>query len=369
MQYLAKRTTPAEAAYYEIGGEHAGPVRRYVVSTAETRDICNRPELLGCEYTDALGRAVEKALRHAPFRPLIEQHPEQRVCVLHYLRGGLNFGIRDALHRALGLNRHVSAFMSSQRWRAEDGRWRIEEDMYRKLQIPEGALVLAGDVVATGITVEHGFAVLLEHLKRIGSSIRHLVFFTIGCHKLEKHLAAYDARFREAFADYQSTHVVYFEGKFKLVDSRTELRIGIPGTDLIRRGALLAPELEASQWERLSYPLERCAIYDAGSRAFDIPGYLKDLRGYWRDVGQLAEQGLSLGEALAERWPRDEYRSRARFLEQARKRWRGLDEAALDQLYAAYQARWPDRARGDDGARALAKLCAQRLEDLDALLD
>lgn len=370
MQYLTKLNDSPDATYYEIGGDHASRVKRYVVSTPQTRDICNRPEHIGCEFTDSLRQAVINAILHAPFRSILESYPEQRVCVLNYLRGGLNFDIRGALHQALGFNRHASAFMSSQRSKTEDGRWKVKEDMYRKLLIPRGAFVLAGDVVATGITVENGFDVLLDHLARIGSSIRQLVFFTIGCHKIEKQLITFDAKFRKAFDDYEGCHAVYLEGKFHLVDSQTELRIGTPGTDLIRRDAILAPEFEVSQWERVSYPLERCTIYDAGSRAFDTPGYLNEVLEYWLAVRELAEKGLTLREALAERWPTTDYASFEIFVERKKTNWRGVSDEFLEEAYKRYTVRWADRPDADeDTPKALMAVCTERIDTLRAQLD
>jgi hypothetical protein len=362
MQYLTLLDRADDAVWYALEGDFASPVARYVVSTPETRELCNRPELAGWEYTHRLQRGVARAVAAAPFRAELEAVPEDRVCVLNFLRGGLNFGLREALHDALGLNRHSSVFMSSQRSRAEDGRWQVREDMYRKLRIPKGAFMLAGDVVATGITVEHGLEVIFEHLLAIGSSIRSLAFFTIGCHKLEKRLNEFDARCREAFPDYERTHAVYFEGKLRLVDSHTGLRIGLPGTDLIRRDALLAPEFEASQWERASYPLERCAIYDAGTRAFDVPTYAEDVLGYWAAVRELAAGGLTLAEALEERWPRTGYATRGQFFEARRALWRGLDDDALLAVYERYETRWPEHPEGGGhGAEALLALCDERL--------
>jgi hypothetical protein len=368
MQYLRRLSVDPAVSYYAIEGEYESSVSRYVVSTPQSREICNRPELLGCEYTKALGSAMTAALQHAPFRPLIESHPSSRVCVLNFLRGGLNFDLRNALHAAFGLNTHSSAFMSSQRYRI-DGRWQIMEDMYRKLQIPSNALILTGDVVATGVTVENGLQVLLDHLIDIGSSIIGLIFFTIGCHKLEKALARFDPLFRDAFPNYQGSHAIYIEGKLRLVDSRTDLRIGLPGTDLIRRDCLLSPELEASQYEQPSYPLERCAIYDAGSRAFDISGYVRDVLGYWQQVAELAEQGLTLAEALKERWPETEYQSRESFLEHKRSLWQGVDEALLEDLYNRYRWRWDQELKPRaDTTTALSELCAERITTLKGML-
>jgi uracil phosphoribosyltransferase len=358
MQYLERVRRNAQASWYAVGGDHGGPIDRYVVSTAGSRDICNRSELLGVAFNLALERCMTTCLVTAPFRSLLEQHPEERVCIINFLRGGLNFELRRALHTAYGFNRHSSAFMSSQRYR-EDGRWFVKEDMYRKLDIPKDAVLVMGDVVATGVTMENGLRVVIDHIVEIGGSVRSLVFFTIGCHKAEKALAAIDARLREAFPDYEKTVLVYLEGKFRLVDSKSELRIGVPGTDLIRRDSLLSPELEASQYDRPGYLLERCAIYDAGSRAFDIPQYAGDVVEYWEEVLGFAEQGWTLREALAERWPEAGSLGRDEFLASCEARWKGVGSAFLDDLYHRQSAFF--RGQGPGSSEALAALCRERI--------
>lgn len=364
MQYLTQLSSTPEASWYAVDGDYNSAVKRYVVSTAESRAICNRPELVGCEYTNHLEAAVTKAFSQAPFRQELQSHEEHRVCVLNFLRGGLNFGIRGALHTAFGMNRHTSAFMSSQRSKTSDGRWQVREDMYRKLEIPSGSFIIAGDVVATGITMENGLDVLVQHLESIASSIRHIVFFTIGCHKLEKVLSDLDTRLRATFSDYESAHAVYFEGKFKLVDSKTKLRIGIQGTDLIRSDSLIAPEFEASQWDDVAFPLERCTIYDAGSRAFDVPRYIDDVLEYWEEVATLASQGLSLNEAIEERFPTDDYASLDSFLEKRRCQWKGIDQQTFNRLYRRYLDRWADGPANLDSAEALAAVCERRIQQL-----
>ncbi len=210
MQYLERMGVADQAVSYRIGGDHEGPVERYLVSTPETRAICNHPELAGWEFSDALAQAVARALTALPLADEIHSVPEHRVCVLNFLRGGLNFGVRKALHEAYGLNNQASAFMSSQRYRSEDGRWGVREDMYRKLKIAPDSVLVMGDVVATGVTMANGLDVLLDHLENIGSPIRMLLFFTIGCHKVEKALAAFHERASRLFPGYRRTAVVYF---------------------------------------------------------------------------------------------------------------------------------------------------------------
>lgn len=288
------------ATWYRLPGSG---VTEYIVSTPQTREIVNRPELVGCDYTTLLRDGVTAALGSAPFQAELAAIREEEVCVLHCLRGGLNFGLREALARAFGMNRHTSAFLSSQRYRLADGDWEVREDFYRKLDMSPGTVLFAGDVVATGVTAENGLEVLRDHLLRIGSSLRRLFFVTIGGPRLTRILTQVDGRFRNAFPDFTGSAAIYLEGCFALADRDTPLRIVHPGTDLLRRGALLAPEFAESQGLDPAFPLERCAIYDAGSRAFGIETYLQDVRGYWQAMRGLAEEGVTLAAALEERWP------------------------------------------------------------------
>ncbi len=344
-------------------GEHQGALERFVVSTPGSRAVCNQPEVVGVDFNLRLHDAMARALRTAPFRELLEGTPEERACVVNFLRGGLNFELRRALHTAYGFNRHSSAFMSSQRYRS-DGRWHVKEDMYRKLEIPRDAVLVMGDVVATGVTMDNGLKVIVDHVAEQGSSLRAVVFFTIGCHKAEKILEALHHRLSTMFESYERTVLVYVEGKFTLVDSKTDIRIGIPGTDLIRTGALLAPELERSQYGAVSYLLERCAIYDAGSRAFDVPTYAVDVLEYWEQVAGFAAEGWTLGEAIAERCP-EVFAARDQFLETRHTRWRGVDEGLIEALYTRQSA----LRHGESVAttRALSAICRERITTLQAI--
>jgi len=97
--------------------------------------------------------------------------------------------------------------------------------------------------------------------------------------------------------------VVYFEGVFQKATLGTPVTVKIDGTDLLRTGSVLAPEFFDSQYESPSFPIERCTIYDAGSRAFDLAEYFSDLRGYWEKNLELASQGMTYQRLLAERMP------------------------------------------------------------------
>ncbi len=353
-------------SWYRILGEPDSPTERYVLSTPQTRDICNKPELLGVPYTEALCQGMATGMACAPFRSLLAEHPQQSLCVLHLLRGGLNFELRRALHLAFGHGRHGSAFMSSQRF-VEDGCWGVAEDSYRKLDIPNDAVLVVGDVVATGVTLENGLEVVRRHALDIGATLRAMVFFTIGGPRAEDVLGRVHQRFQESFPGYERTCVVYLEGRFALADEQTPLRVKELGTDLLRRDALMAPEFELSQYEALGHPLERCTIYDAGSRAFAVHGYMHDVLAYWHEMAKLAHDGLSLRDAIVERWPEAAHDERSVVLARARERWQGVDASLLQQLMAGRQAFWGELV-GPFGNRPgpLASLCERRISTLRA---
>ena len=302
MHLLEPLSASASCELHRIPAPPAGIRDRCIASTPETRAICNQPEIVGVRYTEGLRRATGRALSALAEAGLLPEAREEEHCVLHILRGGLNFGVREALHDALGLHRQSAAFLSSQRFE-QDGRWQVREDAYRKLTIPDQAVLHCGDVVATGATLGHAFETLQAHLEATRTRIRRLVFFTIGGAEVEALLTRFEPGLRAGNPAYEGATLVYFEARFRLADEDTPLRIALPGTDLLRTEALLAPAFAASQWDAVAHPLERCSIYDAGARAFDVPTYLEDVRGYWRQVAGLAAEGWSLADALAERWP------------------------------------------------------------------
>jgi hypothetical protein len=271
--------------------------RAFVVSTPETRQICNDPLLYGVKYTEALKTACTRALPHVG-----QGLSEGETSVVHLLRGGLNFGLREALASAFDWNAHFSTFLSAQRRRqsANPEAWEIEESEYRKLAIPRDASLVMGDVVASGASLQFGVESMLGAISDQKKSLRSILFFTIGGPRTEEVFRELDERIRREHPDYEGTTVVYFEGRFPVAHPETPLTIKITGTDLLRHGSHLAPEFIESQYESPMFPVERCTIYDAGSRAFEPDVYLEDVMEYWQAVAELNQ---SFQDYLRERFP------------------------------------------------------------------
>jgi hypothetical protein len=365
MAYLKLINTHPEITYYRLKDDRDSTLERYVISTSETRKICNIPELIGVEYTLLMQQAMISALKYLPDRDALLENPQEQFCVFTFLRGGLNFSLREALYHAYGFNKHASAFMTSQR-KLIDGKWHIRENQYRKLKVPEDATVLLGDVVATGTTLDIGFNIFLDHLRANRSRLNNLIFFTIGCKNAEKILKGVDKKLRAMNPLYDRTIVVYIEGRFGVADQSTRLKIQIPGTDLIRINSLVAPEFALSQYENTAYPIERCTIYDAGSRSFDIPEYMHDVVDYWKQTRSLAQTGFTLYDALKERWPEDGWKDFGNFSKIAARMWHGVDPKIIAQLHNAYKKRWDHHFETHSKTdTALTALCEKRLSQLN----
>ncbi len=277
-----------------------GSLKRYILSTPETRQICNDPAVCGLEYTDKLKLAMQKALAQLP--ESLDVNESQGI-VFNILRGGLNFGLREALAEGKDWMLHRTAFISAQRVYDDKEGWHITENRYEKVYLPDEADIYLGDVVATGVSLEYALKKIVSLAKEQKVSFKRITFFTFGSERAEELMEEVDNVCRQEFCCYEESRVVYIEGIFGLPKDNSNLSIAIPGTDLLRYPAILAPEFLESQTFQVAYPLERCIIYDAGSRAFNVSEYLADVREYWEQVKLLAQQGISYAEYLKQRCP------------------------------------------------------------------
>lgn len=277
-------------------------VNAFIATTPETRAICNDPRVAGVEYTDNLCQACSRVFQ---FGKDLFGLVEDETVIVNILRGGLNFGLRKALHTAFGWNTHTSCFISAQRARntADSEEWHITENAYRKVYFPRVTSLVIGDVVATGTSLRYALNELLNTAQEAGTQLKDITFFTYGGPKALEILTEIDTECRDRFPGFQGTNLIFLEGCFAVPTPTSELSIRLTGTDLVRKDAVMAPEFIESQYEDPTYPIERCTIYDAGSRACWVREYAQDVCHYWKQVLNLADRGISYTDYLAERFP------------------------------------------------------------------
>jgi uracil phosphoribosyltransferase len=293
-----------DCSIYKIEEEGKTSVNRLVISSAETRAICNDTTVMGVNYTRKLRKACSMARTSLQDEQVICLE-ERKTIVFNILRGGLNFGLREAIADAFDWNLHGSSFISAQRARInpDSEEWHIIESDYQKVYMPQSAQIVIGDVVATGTSLEFGLEALVKQAEINNTNIESILFFTYGGKRTEEILENVDALCRAKFKGYQSTTLCYIEGRFTVPTVSTPLTIKLTGTDLVKREALMAPEFVESQYENPAFPMERCVIYDAGSRAFWLPEYLEDVIEYWEQVHTMARRGRTFEQQVGERVP------------------------------------------------------------------
>ena len=301
---LEKISRQENCVIYKIAEEEEKKVNRLIVTSPETRSICNDSTVMGYEYTKKLEKTCSDTMKSLQKDEFI-QLEERKTIVFNILRGGLNFGLRDAIAGAFNWNLHGSSFISAQRARRnpESEEWHIIESDYKKVYMPPVAQIVIGDVVATGTSLMYGLKALVQQAEMNNTKIESILFFTFGGIRTEEILEEVDALCREKFEGYKSTTLCYIEGRFSVPTISTPITIKITGTDLVKRDALMAPEFIESQYEQPSYAMERCVIYDAGSRAFWLPDYLGDVIEYWEQVYTMARRGRTYSQQVGERVP------------------------------------------------------------------
>lgn len=280
-------TQTTNFSFYDISLPENTNLKSYIISTLETRELTTNPFLVGKPYRNALGSAIKKALSHPELNNTFAKEKDENLNVLHFLRGGLNFQILEALGK-IGKPNVRASFMSSERT-FQENKWKIKDDNYVKLNLEDSSLVFIGDIVAAGTTLKCA----LEKIPK--GKIKTLSLFTLGGKEAEEVLIQNQNKFETAF-------VVYIEGQFHCPNENTPTKIKLPGTDLMPLNSILAPEFKQELLDHPIKALERCIVYDGGSRGFHPRVHFEDLLEYTQQLQQETDNGATLYDLILERW-------------------------------------------------------------------
>jgi hypothetical protein len=379
---LVRKFKDEAVAVYRIEGPGVeDDFNRYVVSTRDTRDLMNYPEIINCDFTNLMQNGVTNALKGINILERLSAIDSKSVNVYHILRGGLNFKVREALLKGFGYKWHSSSYISSQRV-LKEGKYEVSQDTYRKFLVPDRATVYTADIVASGVSLDNGIDYVNNFLKSKNYQLKNFVFLTIGCIEAERVLATWHEIFKSSFPEYERTILIYLEGRFGLAARDAPLRNFLYDTDLLKNyklGALLSPEFEHSQFDRVIIGLEACAIYDGGKKGFEPVNHIKDILEFWEKqlkVGR--ENNLSIWEEYQSRMPLNMYFSDIEALEggnpdilQEKKSayWEGLSREEYCRLYARFKWLWTDeRIRSSQASGSFIGVCEKKIKYLESLI-
>jgi len=380
---LRRRFKDEAVAVYSIeNARSSSDLERYVVSTRDTRDLMNHPEIINCDFTNLMRNGITNALKGLNILEQLSRIDSRSVNVCHILRGGLNFQVRDALRKAFGYKWHSSSYISSQRV-LKEGRFEISEDTYRKFLVPDQATIYTADIVASGVSLDNGINYIAKYLEAKNLRLRNFVFITIGCGEAETVLGKWHRLFKSRYPDYEKTILIYLEGRFALATRDTPLANFIPDTDLLKSyklGALLSPEFEYSQFDRVIIGLEACAIYDGGKKGFEPVNHIKDVLEFWEKQCRIAEsEQLSVWQEYCARLPLDLYFEDITRLEEgnaeslaAHKQsfWEGVSSHEYYKLYAKFKWLWSDeRILAARAPGSFSQVCEKKINYLRSLIE
>lgn len=381
--YLKRQFSDEAVSLYSIDNKTSSSVlNRYVVSTSDTRNMLNFPEIVNSDFTNLMKNGVTNTLKGINNIEHLSSISSKKINVYHILRGGLNFEVRNALHKAYGYKWHSSSYISSQR-HEKDGEFAIADDSYRKFQIPDDATIYSADIVASGASLDNSLLFLDNYLTSENLKLKNFIFLTIGCSKAEDVLEKWHKKFKKNHPEYERTVLIYLEGRFALGNKELPLNNVLPNTDLLKNykfGALLSPEYELSQFEKMIIALEACAIYDGGKKSFEPIKHIIDILEFWEKQMKSAEdKKISLWTEYNSRFPLDLYleegldRPAESYLALKKGKeeyWQGISDFEYKQLFSKFRWLWSDsrmqRARIDG---SLVSTCHKKINYLKSLLE
>jgi hypothetical protein len=380
--YLKRQFKDEAVSLYSIENDTDSSIlHRYVVSTSDTRNMLNFPEIVNSDFTNLMKNGIANTLKGINNIEHLSKISSKRVNVYHILRGGLNFEVRNALHKAFGYKWHSSSYITSQR-HEKDGEFAIADDSYRKFQIPDNATVYSADIVASGASLDNSLHFLDNYMSTEKIGIKNFVFLTIGCSKAEEVLEKWDMKFRKNHPEYEKTVLIYIEGRFVLGNKNLPLYNVLPNTDLLKNykfGALLSPEYEFSQFEKMIIPLEACAIYDGGKKSFEPVQHIIDILEFWEKQEKAAiAHNISGWDEYNSRFPLDMYLEaesglvKDNYLSLKTRKlvfWQGISDIEYKQLFDKFRWLWSDsRIESCKREGSLISICKKKISYLNSLI-
>ncbi|GAB3057059.1 type I phosphoribosyltransferase [Micromonospora schwarzwaldensis] len=269
---------------------HPGPARVLLCSTAPSRRLLTDPVVTGSAYRHLVRSAVAEALMILRTDTAGgEVLSTDRMSVVTILRGGLSFGVEEAVSTACGAEADVS-FVGTERsttapLKVVYERWELGADP-----------VLAGDIMASGGTMTAVLSRLLAattaRRRRPGAIVLVLIGSAAGVDAVQRCVAAVDPSERPQVT------LVLLEALFALPTPDT---VPFPrfSFDLLRSAAGSTPEYEAARLASVGSLFERCVIYDGGVRAFTPSAHVNDRSSWWSTVVDRGVPLAALGKHAA----------------------------------------------------------------------
>ena len=277
-------------------GESNELLNHYLVSTLETRDICNDPLICGVTYTRKLQSACLRILQTYPEYNSNSFYELNATVVCPY-KSGLPFDMRDLLANAFNWNNIIIYFCE---WNEKKDCSDSNQELSSEI-IPAQTQIFWGDVFVRNQQLKQIMDKLLFRISIQKTSIEHILIICFGSCETHKLIHEYAYRIQQINSSFTGIDLFFLEGCFNIHkddNSSDEYK-----NTQSRYEAHMTPEFIHSQYDMPFYPLEQCVLYNSVARAYDIPHYISKVIEYWESIRTKASQGVSFESLLKNHFP------------------------------------------------------------------
>ncbi|MBQ0006323.1 MAG: hypothetical protein KBS57_02840, partial [Alistipes sp.] len=291
---LLSQITPS--GFYRLDGDFLN--KYFIVSSPGTRKLMASPEVIGLDAYRAMVPVTIDALHYLKDR---DSRSLDRVNILTILRGGLNYPLEESCFEC-GITVSDMSFLSCERV-IENGFITGLEVKYEKLHTEKDAVIMIGDIIASGATLRHCLKYVFDAFKVAGHNIRKFIFFTVGGTKAIKMMEEFTVKFREQWPGFEGFECVFYEGVFTVWEDNGVTGESTPDIDFGWNGGVVSPEFREYVMDYAYAPalLEKCIIYDGGARRYNIGSHVEEVIDFWERLEAAAER-VPYADFLAEKF-------------------------------------------------------------------
>lgn len=247
------------------------PRNQYIMVCDEALEIHTKPWLCGEKLHELAKKVAIKFLKVLYYELPLKGVPLNKVCELTILAGGLYYMIDEAFKEVFG--RSIQrCIVSARRYQLEDGTWKVNMNYENFEALPDKAIVIIGDTIATGTTITNSLVKLKEAALKKGFTVDKVAILTIsGAVNGSQKLKTIEEEFRREWSNFE-LHIFNCCAIFGLEPNGTDMPYGHPDTitpiDVI---SIINKHLTPQLARRL------CSIFDWGDRTKNPVKHLKEL--------------------------------------------------------------------------------------------
>lgn len=255
----------------------------FVISNEGTRKLLASPEVIGYDSYLAMCGATSDMLGWLKDKGMTTDNAD----IMTILRGGLNYPLEECCYRN-GIRVNNMDFISCERV-IRNNQITGLDIRYTKLNAPKDITLMIGDIIASGETLARCIRYIIAEFKRLGGSIRRMVFFTIGGTRALELFEELTREFRFHWPEFEGITCIFYEGIFSAYKDKGVTGISWPQIDFFWKDGVISPQFRSYVLADDDALFEKCIIYDGGARRYEIMDHYKEVTEYWTAIKGVAD--------------------------------------------------------------------------------